>query len=179
MDGAERTREFRQMVAALHTLGLRVVLDVVYNHTFHSGATTTETQHLTDDLYVDPGRKIQVRGLALFVRVYCRRWQNPIGGVLHIHHTIHIMRADHTAATLAYSTLFLSLLISSMELWQPWACLLPVVPLCIHMQHSAESHSVCLQGPTVGIQSWTRSCQAITTDWSWMAASAVRYKSSS
>ena len=35
--GAARVREFRQMVQALHAMGLRVVLDVVYNHTFHSG----------------------------------------------------------------------------------------------------------------------------------------------
>jgi pullulanase-type alpha-1,6-glucosidase len=32
-DGAVRVREFRQMVQALHGHGLRVVLDVVYNHT--------------------------------------------------------------------------------------------------------------------------------------------------
>ena len=37
VDGAGRTREFRGMVAGLHATGLRVVLDVVYNHTFHSG----------------------------------------------------------------------------------------------------------------------------------------------
>ena len=35
-DGPARVREFRGMVAALHARGLRVVLDVVYNHTFHS-----------------------------------------------------------------------------------------------------------------------------------------------
>ena len=35
--GAARVREFRQMVQALHGMGLRIVLDVVYNHTFHSG----------------------------------------------------------------------------------------------------------------------------------------------
>lgn len=35
-DGAARVREFRGMVCALHRRGLRVVLDVVYNHTFHS-----------------------------------------------------------------------------------------------------------------------------------------------
>ena len=35
-DGPARVREFRGMVAALHRRGLRVVLDVVYNHTFHS-----------------------------------------------------------------------------------------------------------------------------------------------
>ena len=37
VDGAGRTREFRAMVAGLHDRGLRVVLDVVYNHTFHAG----------------------------------------------------------------------------------------------------------------------------------------------
>lgn len=36
-DGAMRVLEFREMVQALHALGYRVVLDVVYNHTFASG----------------------------------------------------------------------------------------------------------------------------------------------
>jgi pullulanase-type alpha-1,6-glucosidase len=36
-DGTTRTREFRQMVGALNGAGLRVVLDVVYNHTPASG----------------------------------------------------------------------------------------------------------------------------------------------
>ncbi|ASW55882.1 pullulanase-type alpha-1,6-glucosidase [Plantactinospora sp. KBS50] len=36
-DGAARTREFRQMVAGVNGAGLRVVLDVVYNHTAASG----------------------------------------------------------------------------------------------------------------------------------------------
>jgi hypothetical protein len=36
-DGPTRILEYRQMVQALHALGLRVVLDVVYNHTFASG----------------------------------------------------------------------------------------------------------------------------------------------
>lgn len=36
-DGAKRIVEFRQMVQALHRLGLRVGMDVVYNHTFASG----------------------------------------------------------------------------------------------------------------------------------------------
>lgn len=36
-DGPLRVLEFREMVQALHSLGLRVVLDVVYNHTFASG----------------------------------------------------------------------------------------------------------------------------------------------
>ncbi|MFC5908029.1 pullulanase-type alpha-1,6-glucosidase [Streptacidiphilus monticola] len=35
--GAARTEQFRAMVAALHRLGLRVVLDVVYNHTAAAG----------------------------------------------------------------------------------------------------------------------------------------------
>ncbi len=36
-DGARRIIEFRQMVAALHKIGLRVGMDVVYNHTSASG----------------------------------------------------------------------------------------------------------------------------------------------
>ncbi len=36
-DGPTRIREFREMVAALNRLGLRVVMDVVYNHTSGSG----------------------------------------------------------------------------------------------------------------------------------------------
>ena len=36
-DGAARIREFRAMVMALHALGLRVGMDVVYNHTYAAG----------------------------------------------------------------------------------------------------------------------------------------------
>jgi pullulanase len=36
-DGARRVLEFRQMVMALHKTGLRVGMDVVYNHTFIAG----------------------------------------------------------------------------------------------------------------------------------------------
>ena len=36
-DGAARVREFRAMVQALHAAGLRVGMDVVYNHTFAAG----------------------------------------------------------------------------------------------------------------------------------------------
>jgi pullulanase/glycogen debranching enzyme len=36
-DGTARIREFREMVGALHETGLRVVMDVVYNHTTASG----------------------------------------------------------------------------------------------------------------------------------------------
>ena len=36
-DGAKRIVEFRQMVQALHRAGLRVGMDVVYNHTFSAG----------------------------------------------------------------------------------------------------------------------------------------------
>jgi pullulanase-type alpha-1,6-glucosidase len=36
-DGATRILEFRTMVRALHEMGLRVVMDVVYNHTHGSG----------------------------------------------------------------------------------------------------------------------------------------------
>src|SRR5690606_28846655 len=36
-EGATRTREFREMVAAINGAGLRVVMDVVYNHTTAAG----------------------------------------------------------------------------------------------------------------------------------------------
>ncbi|XHS78940.1 alpha-1,6-glucosidase domain-containing protein [Burkholderiaceae bacterium UC74_6] len=36
-DGAVRVREFRAMVQGLHAAGLRVGMDVVYNHTSHAG----------------------------------------------------------------------------------------------------------------------------------------------
>jgi pullulanase-type alpha-1,6-glucosidase len=40
-DGPERTTEFRQMVQGLNNAGLRVVMDVVYNHTSASGQADT------------------------------------------------------------------------------------------------------------------------------------------
>jgi len=40
-DGAARTLQFRQMVQAVHDAGLRVVLDVVYNHTAAAGQDPT------------------------------------------------------------------------------------------------------------------------------------------
>jgi pullulanase-type alpha-1,6-glucosidase len=40
-DGADRTVEFRQMVKSLNEDGLRVVMDVVYNHTTSSGQAKT------------------------------------------------------------------------------------------------------------------------------------------
>ncbi|GAB1594802.1 alpha-1,6-glucosidase domain-containing protein [Lysobacter claricitrinus] len=40
-DGAVRIREFRAMVQSLHALGLRVGMDVVYNHTTTSGQADT------------------------------------------------------------------------------------------------------------------------------------------
>ncbi|MBD5133711.1 MAG: type I pullulanase [Clostridiales bacterium] len=35
-DGAARVRECKEMIQALHANGMRVVMDVVYNHTYHS-----------------------------------------------------------------------------------------------------------------------------------------------
>ena len=35
-DGAVRVKECKQMIAALHSAGIGVVIDVVYNHTYHS-----------------------------------------------------------------------------------------------------------------------------------------------
>ncbi|GAB7129488.1 hypothetical protein JCM19000A_39960 [Silvimonas sp. JCM 19000] len=40
-DGTVRVKEFRQMVQALHAAGLRVVMDVVYNHTSAAGQAST------------------------------------------------------------------------------------------------------------------------------------------
>jgi len=38
--------EFRQMVQSLHGLGLKVVLDVVYNHTFAAGELSDNPMQL-------------------------------------------------------------------------------------------------------------------------------------
>ncbi|MFG2061157.1 pullulanase-type alpha-1,6-glucosidase [Micromonospora sp. NPDC048871] len=46
-DGAGRTTEFRQMVAGINGAGLRVVLDVVYNHT---SATGTDPRSVLDQI---------------------------------------------------------------------------------------------------------------------------------
>lgn len=40
-DGPKRIIELREMVAALHGIGLNVVVDVVYNHTYETGLRTT------------------------------------------------------------------------------------------------------------------------------------------
>lgn len=39
-DGRVRVREFKQMVQALHAAGIRVVMDVVYNHTFRGAESS-------------------------------------------------------------------------------------------------------------------------------------------
>ncbi|WP_133327361.1 pullulanase-type alpha-1,6-glucosidase [Sapientia aquatica] len=39
-DGTTRVREFRDMVLGLHSIGLRVIMDVVYNHTTAAGQNT-------------------------------------------------------------------------------------------------------------------------------------------
>lgn len=41
-DPAVRIREFKQMVQALHKAGIRVVLDVVYNHTYNTDGSNFE-----------------------------------------------------------------------------------------------------------------------------------------
>ena len=42
-DGAARVRECKEMIQALHQSGLRVVMDVVYNHTFHADSWLERT----------------------------------------------------------------------------------------------------------------------------------------
>lgn len=49
VDGRVRVREFKEMVMGLHRAGLRVVLDVVYNHTYHSA--DSHFQHVVPDYY--------------------------------------------------------------------------------------------------------------------------------
>jgi len=48
-DGRVRVREFKQMVQSLHEAGLHVVLDVVYNHTYH--AVDSHLNHLVPGYY--------------------------------------------------------------------------------------------------------------------------------
>jgi pullulanase len=51
-DGLARVLEFRRMVAALHAAGLRVVMDVVYNHdTAHGQAPTAVLDRIVPDYY--------------------------------------------------------------------------------------------------------------------------------
>ena len=51
-DGGTRIREFRDMVRALNGMGLRVVMDVVYNHTTSSGqAATSVLDRIVPDYY--------------------------------------------------------------------------------------------------------------------------------
>ncbi|MDN3652493.1 pullulanase-type alpha-1,6-glucosidase [Thalassotalea ponticola] len=40
-DGVSRIKEFRSMVMALHNMGFRVIMDVVYNHTHQAGLEAT------------------------------------------------------------------------------------------------------------------------------------------
>lgn len=57
-DGCARVKEFRQMVQSLHGLGLKVVLDVVYNHTFAAGLIPlyfTQVLCLLSNLKTHPG----------------------------------------------------------------------------------------------------------------------------
>ncbi len=51
-DGRVRVREFKRMVQGLHRAGLRVVLDVVYNHTYHGG--DSHFHHLVPGYYHRP-----------------------------------------------------------------------------------------------------------------------------
>ncbi len=48
-DGKARIREFKQMVQALHQAGIRVIMDVVYNHTGRSA--DSHFQHLIPDYF--------------------------------------------------------------------------------------------------------------------------------
>jgi len=48
-DGLARIREFKTMVQQLHAAGIRVVLDVVYNHTYH--AQDSHLNHLVPGYY--------------------------------------------------------------------------------------------------------------------------------
>ncbi|KAK9797016.1 hypothetical protein WJX73_006576 [Symbiochloris irregularis] len=53
-DGPTRILEYRLMVQALHRMGLRVIFDTVYNHTFHSGTDGVHSQYAVFDKLV-PG----------------------------------------------------------------------------------------------------------------------------
>jgi pullulanase len=48
-NGQVRIQEFKKMVQSLHAAGIRVVLDVVYNHTYH--AVDSHLNHIVPDYY--------------------------------------------------------------------------------------------------------------------------------
>lgn len=59
-DGNVRIREFKEMVAALHKAGIRVVMDVVYNHTYSAydscfAGTVPNYYYRTDDMVCSNG----------------------------------------------------------------------------------------------------------------------------
>lgn len=59
-DGNVRIREFKEMVAALHKAGIRVVMDVVYNHTYSAydscfAGTVPNYYYRTDDMACSNG----------------------------------------------------------------------------------------------------------------------------
>lgn len=58
-DGAVRVREFRRMVQGLHALGLRVGMDVVYNHTSASGQ---DAKSVLDRLVPDYYHRLDAEG---------------------------------------------------------------------------------------------------------------------
>lgn len=73
--GGERVREFRELVAGLHRKGLRVVIDIVFNHTFASGlARESVLDKLVPNYYYRMDAAGQVRNTSCCSDTASERW---------------------------------------------------------------------------------------------------------
>lgn len=73
--GGERVKEFRELVAGLHRKGLRVVIDIVFNHTFSSGlAKESVLDKLVPNYYYRLDSFGQVRNTSCCSDTASERW---------------------------------------------------------------------------------------------------------
>ena len=142
-DPAVRIREFKQMVQALHKAGIRVILDVVYNHTFDINGSGFQRiypdyyyRKRTDGTYSDGSgcgnetaseREMMRRFMIESVRFWAKEYnidgfRFDLMGI----HDIETMNAVRRAASEIDPTLFIY-----GEGWSAGGCALPIEKLAV------------------------------------------------